>query len=383
MGGPARGASLLHAAPRLGVLALLLPGLLACGKRGDPLPPRRRIPAPVTGLSLAQRGARIEIAFQAPGASTDGARLPAIEMEVLVAQGDGDFEKLAARRTRRAQPGETVVEAVPVPAPSTTVRVAVRARAGSRSSVRTPVAGLVAQVPPAAPRTLTAELVPQGVALGWKGPRPEPVKAALPTPAPAGPAAAPSAPASAPTGPLPPPTAPGDEAVEAPAAAPPFPGGFSIYRRSADGVYTRPLGPPVEGKAFTDTTAPLGQEVCYQVRAVASLEPLVESDPTEQACVKVRDVAAPGPPTGVTVLLAEGGLEVSWSPSAESDLAGYRVLRASGDGPAEPLAEVAPNQTQYVDTGAVQGVAYSYRLVAFDQAGNVSPPSEPVEGVRP
>jgi len=136
--------------------SVLLLTLLACGKRGDPLPPLRKTPAPVLGLKVAQHGDQLEVAYQAPGASTDGVRLPELRMELLVAQGDGDFEKLATRRTRKAEPGERVAELVPLPPAGTTVRVAMRALAGSRASVRTPVAGLVAQTPPAAPRALTA-----------------------------------------------------------------------------------------------------------------------------------------------------------------------------------------------------------------------------------
>jgi len=150
------------------------------------------------------------------------------------------------------------------------------------------------------------------------------------------------------------------------------------------GPYTSPLAPPTDAKAFTDTAAPLGQTVCYVVRAVASREPLVESSSAEEACLAVADVAAPGTPTGLTILPAAEGLELSWSPSPEADLAGYRVLRSTG-GPdtAEQIAEVAPNQTQYLDKIAAPAVVYFYRLVAFDQAGNASPPSDAVEGVRP
>jgi hypothetical protein len=75
-------------------------------------------------------------------------------------------------------------------------------------------------------------------------------------------------------------------------------------------------------------------------------------------------------------------MELSWSPSPEADLAGYRILRAVPAGAAEAIAEVAPNQTQFLDESAVRGVRYQFRLVAFDQAGNASPPSEPAEGER-
>ncbi len=380
---------------------LLLP-LVACGKRGDPLPPLRKTPAPVLGLKVAQRGDQLEVAYQAPGASTDGVRLPELQMELLVAQGEGDFEKLAARRTRKAEPGERVAELVPAPPAGTTVRVAVRALARSRASVRTPVAGLVSQTPPVAPRALTAELVPTGVALAWNGTRPDPVKAALPAPPPlagppgspgtrsrppgAGPGPSGAPPPASPVAPpaaLPPGAAPASAASREAAAAPPFPGGFSVYRRASDGVYTVPLAPPTDAKSFADTTAPLGQSVCYVVRAVASLEPIVESASSEEACVAVADIAPPGTPSGLSILAVAGGIELSWSPLPEADLAGYRILRAAPGGAAEPIAEVAPNQTQFLDKSAIRGVRYRYRLVSFDQAGNASAPSEPAEGELP
>src|SRR5712691_1184960 len=75
------------------LIALLVPGLPACGKRGDPLPPRRKAPPPVAGVKVAQRGDQLEIAFQAPSVSVDGLRLPRLDLEVFVAQGEGDFEK--------------------------------------------------------------------------------------------------------------------------------------------------------------------------------------------------------------------------------------------------------------------------------------------------
>jgi len=396
-----------------GTLAsILLLALVACGKRGDPLPPLRRTPASVLGLKVAQRGDQLEVAYQAPGASIDGVRLTELQMELFIAQGEGDFEKLATRRSRKAQPGERVSELVSAPPAGTTVKVAVRALARGRASVRTPVAGMIAQTPPVAPRALTAALVATGVALAWEGARPEPVKAALPTPAPlagppgstatrptpqgAGPAspqgstpsqgapaggptppgAAPAGPPGQPVSPIPGRTASPEGAAP---AAPPFPGGFSVYRRAKDGVYTVPLATPTDGSSFADTTVAPGQSFCYLVRAVASLEPLVESASSEEACVAVADISPPATPAGLSALASAEGIELTWSPSAESDLAGYRVLRAAPAGAPEPIAEVAPKETQFLDKSAVRGVRYRYRVVAFDHAGNASAPSEPAE----
>ena len=73
-----------------------------CGKRGDPLPPLRRVPQPVTGLRIAQRGDKLEIAYTAPRNTTDGARLPVLEIDVMRMDGEGDFAKGAHHRRRKA-----------------------------------------------------------------------------------------------------------------------------------------------------------------------------------------------------------------------------------------------------------------------------------------
>jgi hypothetical protein len=351
---------------------LVLLALPACGKKGDPLAPLRKTPPPVSGLRLAQRGDQIEIAYQVPRSSVDGAPLPGLDLELQVAQGDGDFEKLATKKTRQESPGALAHEVLPLPAPGTTVRVAVRAVAKSRPSARTPILSLTAVAAPVAPNDFQAVLTGDGVALSWKGPRPTPV--APPPPTPLGPPGLPSRPGTpAAASAAKPPTG-------SSGAAPPFGGGFSVYRRSADGVYTAPLAPPIDQKSFVDGGAAIGQTVCYTVRAVARLEPLVESAAAPEACVGVADISPPAAPTGLSVMPVSDGLELAWSPSPEADLAGYRISRASGSGATEALAEAAPNQTQYLDKTAVRGVRYRYRLVAFDQAGNASEPSDWGEG---
>jgi hypothetical protein len=376
-----------------GLLAcLVLLSLLACGKRGDPLAPLRKTPPPVSGLKLAQRGEQIEIAYQVPRSSVDGAPLPQLDMELLVAQGDGDFEKLAVKKTRQESPGVAALDLLPLPAPGTTVRVALRALAKKRPSARTPISSLTAVAPPIGPNELKLALSADGVALSWKGPRPAPMPP--PPPTPVGPPAQLPRPGTrtAPT-PGPAPSSPPGPATAKPTTAaastkdapppPPFGGGFSVYRRSPDGAYGAPLAPPIDQKSFIDGSAPIGQTVCYVVRAVARLVPLVESAASDEACVAVADITAPAAPTGLSVMPVGEGLELSWSPSPEGDLAGYRISRASGPGAPEPLAEAAPNQTQYIDKTAVRGIRYRYRLVAFDQAGNASDPSDWGEGALP
>jgi hypothetical protein len=379
-----------HPALLLAALATFAP---ACGHRGDPLPPRRRTPPPPQEFRLAQRGDALEVRAVAPSASVDGVVYDALTVEFLWADGPRDLEKAGLRRAVPAVPGTRVVATLPLPPPGAMVRAAARGVAGGKRGPRTLTMALVTQAPPEPPRELVAALAEDGVALSWRGARPKAVVSPAQSPArPAGPPSAPGASPAPPAAPAPaeratpgaegpggPPAAESGTAPEAPRTS-----GFSVYRRLGSEAYDAPLAEePVERRGLTDTLVPLGVTACYVVRAVASTEPLVESASSNEACIEVRDIAAPAPPAGLAVLPREGGLELLWSPSAEGDLAGYRVYRAAADGPNEKLADVGADRTAWLDETAARGVVYRYAVSALDQAGNESEPTEPVEASLP
>ena len=380
------------------LLALLLGAAqhVACGKRGDPLPPLRRTPQPVTELSLAQRGQELEIRLQAPRATTEGARLGVVTLELLRAEGSGDFQKTAARRSVKAAPGERLQLTEALPAVGTVVRVATIATSDKRSSVMSQIRSLLVAEAVPAPRDLEAALEADGVRLRfappdplppWIEPSPEPKRAPSPPPSPTPPPGAP-APSGAPPAPTPEPS-PSPESTSSPepgvspeAPAAPQTAGFLLYRRSESGSYAAPLATePLRGEAsFLDATAPLGGRFCYVARTAVSGAPLVESEPSNESCVSVEDKKAPAAPLGVAALTTEAGLELSWSPSPELDLALYRVYRQTPGREPERIAEVKPPETSVVARDA--GGRFVYFVTAVDAAGNEGPRSSPVEGGR-
>jgi hypothetical protein len=396
-----------------------------CGKRGDPLPPLRPTPQPVSGLAIAQRGNELTIQFVAPRLATDSSRLPVLDIELLRLDGEGDFSKAAQVSTRKAAPGERLEITEALPAAGTTIRVAARAVQDKKKSTQTPVVTLTIQPPPPAPTALVARSGAVGVSLAWAAPDPMPcwvpppvptpsthpgtplpgarpplpgvpgVTAPAPAPPPSTtlPSAAPTPTPPSPTPPVPPsapgepgaPT-PGPTATPSPAPSPtpvPMPprvGGFHVYRRADPGSFGAPLAPlPTERASYDDVAAALGSRVCYVVRTVVSTDPLVESDASNEACVTVEDITAPAAPTGVATLPGDTGLDVSWSPSAEADLASYRVYRATRGAAATRIGEVAKPATTLRDTTAVAGQRYRYTVTAVDAAGNESPPSAGTE----
>jgi hypothetical protein len=421
-------------------------GALACGKKGDPLPPLRPTPAAVAGVRVAQRGDRLEISFMAPRASTDGARLPVLEIELLVAQGEGEFVKLARVRKFSAAPGEAFVESETLPPPGTYVRAGARAVAkGHRGNLGEP-ARLIVVEPLAAPRNLAAELVAAGVALAWEGeipppapPPPTPAPRPTPTPKPGsgpapktppsetpstppaaeGPPAARTSPpapetaapetaapaatvptAPAPEPPVPPATAPAvppatesaapaTATAEGPPPTPkptptPFDPGFFVYRRPAQGRYAAALGGTATAeRKFTDGTVQPGESWCYEVRAAAAAEPRVESPPSNEVCLEVKDVQPPAAPTGVTALAREDGVEIRWSRSPEPDVVSYRIYRSLRAGERERVGEVAAPETVFLDTEAPTVRALRYTLTAMDKAGHESAGTSTPEVRRP
>ncbi|HEY8232263.1 MAG TPA: fibronectin type III domain-containing protein [Vicinamibacteria bacterium] len=404
-------------------LVAALPG---CGHRGDPLPPLRHTPPGLAEFRFAQRGNALEVSLLAPAASVDGIAYERVVVEIQYAEGENDLDKAGSRREVLAFARQRVVETLPLPAPGTIARAAARGLVGREKGQRTLTMALVAQPEVAAPSELRARLAAGGVRLDWSGDEPVPVDAAVKPPVRPGMPPVPGAPGAPHPGPpgsppaagaAPEPRTPEAEAPK-PEAEPRSPeaqpagakatpqasagtaesagpgtkpkvvelrkAGFFLYRRLGTESYRLPLSQqPLAERHTTDATAPESATACYVVRAAASVDPLVESAASNEVCVEVRDIEPPASPGGLAVLPREGGLEVVWTPSPESDVAGYRVYR---EGPAEPLrkvADVEAGRSAWLDTSARAGVVYLYTVTALDRAGNESPEAPKAEGSLP
>ncbi|MCW2712668.1 MAG: glycoside hydrolase family 48, partial [Marmoricola sp.] len=104
-----------------------------------------------------------------------------------------------------------------------------------------------------------------------------------------------------------------------------------------------------------------------------------ESAPSEPTDIQTGDDTAPTVPTVSAALSGTDGVEVSWSASTDNaGVAGYRVFRSGA------LTAIVDTATStLLDTGLGDGIAYTYRVVAFDASGNASAPSSPVTVTTP
>ncbi len=96
------------------------------------------------------------------------------------------------------------------------------------------------------------------------------------------------------------------------------------------------------------------------------------------------DTTAPAAPSGLQATAKLNRVELDWSNSAESDLDGYDVYRATS--PSGPFARVNASRlsaSQYSDTAVTGGTQYVYAVTASDVANRRSAHSSPVTATPP
>jgi len=406
-------------------LAALIPVVVvACGKKGPPLPPLVRLPVP-PDVQANRRGSSVELAVVVPGANADGSRPANISrVEIYALTGSPTFtdDDLLKHGTRVAslpvkaprnpddvaEPDEPLEE---VEAPTgtgldqgagTTVRDALTAAALVPVDLSNPKDGR-GGVPHAERPLLGTPSAPPvrtyvGVGVNTKGKRGRfsrraPVSLAPPPVPPAAPtitytetaitvAWAPvartqpvsaTAPSSSSAGAQPQP-----EVLQSrPLGPPPPPLSYNVYDTTTGALLTMtPIGEP----RFVDTRVEWGAERCYGVRAVDRTGGLsVESDAPEPRCTKLVDTFPPAPPKDLKAVSTEGVISLIWDANTENDLAGYVILRGVPPGDRlEPVVPMPVLETSFNDN-VPAGTRYVYAVQAVDKAGNASAPSNRVE----
>jgi len=338
--------------------ALLVAGLLGCGRRGAPVPPRPAAPAAVGAFRADLRDSAILLSWTRPTRNEDGSPLTdLLEFRLFRAI------SAAAPREARGRPPFSLLATVRADQPENAVvrgnqyaflddggsagltpglRYSYRMQAVNRRGV---VGAQSAEVsvdfalPPPPPVGLVAVAGDGVVNLTWQPP-----------------------------------------AGQAGAA----PRGYNIYRGVQPGVYgSGPVnaGPIVETQ-FRD--APVANETTYYyvVRSVGGERPpWRESGNSTEVSATPVDLTPPAPPRGLTAIPAPGVVSLTWNANTEPDLLGYLVYRR------EPpvlnpvrLTEAPVQTTTFTDRAVRSGATYVYTVTAADRSShrNESAPSSEV-----
>jgi hypothetical protein len=163
--------------------------------------------------------------------------------------------------------------------------------------------------------------------------------------------------------------------------------GYNVYRvdEAQNDLNQAPINSTlVSGTSYADRNFKFGQHYRYLVRSVSlgTGGAQVESLNSNAVPAEPRDVFAPAPPERPSIAPdpSFGRLAIFFAANKESDIAGYNIYRSTDPNlPKQSwtrLNQELLTRTNYRDERVESGKTYYYYIVAVDNAGNISQPSE-------
>jgi len=168
--------------------------------------------------------------------------------------------------------------------------------------------------------------------------------------------------------------------------------GYNVYRTIASQpvVSLSPLNQaPITSTQYQDRNFKFGEKYTYVVRSVSlgSEGKPVESLNSNSLELSPVDIYPPSTPGQISPAPAPGRIALFWPANPEADVAGYLIYRSTDPNLAKDkwtkLTPALYTKTTFTDENVEAGKTYYYYIVAVDNAGNVSPPSEVVSETVP
>jgi hypothetical protein len=136
---------------------------------------------------------------------------------------------------------------------------------------------------------------------------------------------------------------------------------------------------PLEATTYADPRIEWGSTRCYAIRTVEIFGDLsLEGDAPAPTCQTLKDTFPPAAPNDLRIIATQGEISLIWEPRSEPDVAGYLVFRGTSADALQAITPAPITATTFVD-GVTAGTRYWYAVRAVDRAGNVGPPSNPVD----
>ena len=132
-----------------------------------------------------------------------------------------------------------------------------------------------------------------------------------------------------------------------------------------------------------DESAEFGERYIFTVRAVASLEPLVESAAAVEREIEYLDRFAPPPPASLLALGEVESVRLVWQASPAADAIAYILERRDPGGDFRRITSTAVAALEHLDRGLASGLTYVYRIRALDGVGNEGEPGAEVSVTVP
>jgi fibronectin type 3 domain-containing protein/predicted small lipoprotein YifL len=368
--------------PRRAVLAVLLVplALAACGRKGPPVAPERRLPAAVADLSATVASEGVRLTWTLPRLRVD--RSPVKELRRVEVY-------------RRPETGEAAAPSRPAIltfgglfGPPTELpgfdRVANIVLAEPPKELAVEIAGSQVRFTDAQGLTFGQRYTYVVVAVDVQG-RPSPPSNRV--------AVAVTAPPKSPVALA---AAAGDREVRLTWTAPDaLEDGstatgelvYNVFRATApDARPVRPINvEPILTPSYVDLGVQNDATYYYSVRAQQGAAGPA-SRPTAAVAATPEDQTPPAQPRGLVAVLAGITVRLAWEGVSDPDLAGYRVYRSTTAGRGhQPVTTELQASTTFVDTTTRPGQTYYYVVTAVDRArrANESVPSPEVSVTLP
>ena len=137
----------------------------------------------------------------------------------------------------------------------------------------------------------------------------------------------------------------------------------------ADGPLAAITGEPVRDTRYTDSRLDNETLYRYAVRAVRREGTAAAySDASEPAAVTPVDRTAPAPPTNLVAIPSASAVRLAWNASASPDVASYVVYRATGEGAFVRIGTTTAINLVFTDREVTAGARYRYAVTALDSA---------------
>jgi hypothetical protein len=353
--------------------AFLVAGISGCASPGPARPPSLHLPRPATGLTATRIGDEVVLHWTAPDKTTDGLNVqPGLTAEVC--RELPPVTACAPVKRLAVHPGPAEASEILPPAlrtdPATLLAYRVQLfNATGRSAGLSAPAFAASGAPPPPVEGLKASPVREGAMLEWQR---QPAAAAVEL-----------------DRTIVPNRTTQTKAPQKPSTKQPL----EFTPSTPTEVHLRAGGQSSDPGGTIDPTAQRGETYRYTAQRVRfitvdghALE--IRSTPSAAITAVMRDVFPPRTPTGLAAIPSADGVDLSWEPNTEPDLAGYNVYRrqvsSAGEVTGTPirLTSTPTPAPAFSDRTAQPGQTYSYRITAIDTTGNESPASADVQESR-
>jgi fibronectin type 3 domain-containing protein len=334
------------------LVGLALAGLAlgACGKKGPPVAPERRLPVAASALRAHIDEESVVVEWTIPRTRADGSALRDLSSVRLYRREEGDgvpvkpamlsagrivgYEEIASVRLDSPAPAvvrgntmEWVDRTGLVPGRRYVYVVTATDSVGriSAPSERLAVPFLAA---PRAPRDVRATAGDQQVTLTWQPPA---------------------------------------ELLDgSPASGPLL---YVVLRGVGSEGDLEVVAPSVQETSYVDKGLDNDGEYRYVVRAVRADPRVAAGGPPSTPVTAIPvDSTAPAPPTNLVAVPSPGAVRLAWTASPSEDVALYAVYRATGTGAPIRVGTALAGTTTFIDRDVRPGTAYRYAVTALDRA---------------